>query len=491
MQQVVPVPRAYRVWRADPEPRASEHPIRRSRAERRADGVPLADPPSRFALGVTASVLATLSLAAPVAAGESTGCAAVNRGSLNSSMSAGSSGTRTVPLESGEALTLTVSSEDEARLSVTANGDMLQNSRGSSLVFVAPNSNIFEVTLEAGNASAATLSARCSSVEAAAAERALLDRRKAFVTSRDPDRIRIDRPAGEAKALDSLTPSETDGALPRDVKASISLSELAAAMKVGTPHQSSILDFWFEGRFTSYDTVDVNARQSDGSFSEMYFGSKYMLGPDIMLGYLAQFDQTGEDTLGGSTLKASGWMAGPYMSVRFGHGIYFDGRAAWGVSETLPAGMAVGSQAADRSLVRGTLRGERQVKGWTVAPSVGLSYAEDTAAFEGSSGQAATAGTGRLDMLPEVKRRFELDSKTYVEPRVAAGGFMSFDNLSEIAPGGIMSTTPDLHWKAEAGVAYGVKDSMNVQATGGVESGGEAAPDNWSGKLQLNMPLGN
>lgn len=439
---------------------------------------------------IAAAPLLLSALAGPATAGESAGCAAVNGGSLNATLSAGSASTRTVPLESGEALTLSVVSNNSALLSVAANGDSLQTSRAGSVVFVAPNSNIFEVTLSADDGAAATLSARCSSVEAAAAERALLDRRKAFLAGRDPDRIRIDRPAGEAKALDGLTPSATDGALPRDVKASISLSELASAMKVGMPHQASILDFWFEGRFSSYETVDVNARQADGSFSEMYFGSKYMLGPDIMLGYLAQFDQTGEDTLPGSSLKASGWMAGPYMSVRFGHGIFFDGRAAWGVSETLPAGVSMTSQAADRGLVRGTLRGERQVSGWTVAPSVGLSYAEDTAAFEGSSDEAATAGTGRLDVLPEVKRRFDLNSTTYVEPRVAAGGFLSFDNLAEIAPGGITATAPDLHWKAEAGIAYGVKDSMNVEAKGGVESGGEEAPDTWSGRLQLNMPLG-
>jgi hypothetical protein len=51
-------------------------------------------------------------------------------------------------------------------------------------------------------------------------------------------------------------------------------------------------------------------------------------------------------------------------------------------------------------------------------------------------------------------------------------------------------TDPDLHWKAEAGVAVGVKDSMSLQATGGVETGGAAAADTWSGKLRLNMPLG-
>ncbi len=93
--------------------------------------------------------------------------------------------------------------------------------------------------------------------------------------------------------------------------------------------------------------------------------------------------------------------------------------------------------------------------------------------------------------VPEVKRRFDLNSKTYVEPRVAAGGFLSFDDMSRLAPGGLASSTGDLHWKAEAGIAWGVKDSMNLEAVGGVETGGDSAQDNWSGKFKLNVPLGN
>jgi hypothetical protein len=49
----------------------------------------------------------------------------------------------------------------------------------------------------------------------------------------------------------------------------------------------------------------------------------------------------------------------------------------------------------------------------------------------------------------------------------------------------------DMQLKAEAGVAYGVKDGSSLQATGGVESGTTSAtPQNWSGRLQLNVPLG-
>jgi hypothetical protein len=35
-----------------------------------------------------------------------------------------------------------------------------------------------------------------------------------------------------------------------------------------------------------------------------------------------------------------------------------------------------------------------------------------------------------------------------------------------------------------------VKEGTSLQATGGVESGTAAIPENWTGRLQLNVPLG-
>ena len=424
----------------------------------------------------------------------STGCEAANTGSMNLRATAGGHASRAATFEQGEALTLRISTQGTAAITVSVNGGearTLHSGQASSLQFVAPSSDSYGFRLDADASTPATLEVRCANVERANAERALLEKRKAFLASRDPDRIRIDRPQTSAKAIDSLVPSTADGAPPREVTTSVSLSELAAAMNMGTAHEPSVLDFWFEGRYTTYDTIDLDARQNDGTFSVMYLGSKYMLGPDIMLGYLAQFDQTGEESRYSGGVSSSGWMAGPYVSMRFGHGVYFDGRAAWGTAQTMPNGIVVSSTTADRSLVRGTLRGERNLSGWTVTPSVGLSYVEDTPRYQGASLTEETpAGSGRLDMLPEMKRRFDLNSSTYIEPRIAAGGFLAFDHMSRIAPSGLASSVPDLQWKAEAGVAVGVKDSMNLQASGGVETGGQTAADTWSGRLQLNVPLG-
>jgi hypothetical protein len=167
---------------------------------------------------------------------------------------------------------------------------------------------------------------------------------------------------------------------------------------------------------------------------------------------------------------------------------------AWGETESGMSGLTVDSETIDRRMMRGTLRGTRQLGAWTLAPSVGVSYLEDTprthtAATASSEPQSLTpSAQGRIDVMPELKRRFDVDGETFIEPRAAVGGFLSFDDFAKINPATI-TAAPDLHMKAEAGVAVGVKDGMNLEAKGGVESGGEAQPDNWMGRLQLNVPL--
>lgn len=419
------------------------------------------------------------------------GCEAINRGALDLSVAAGRSGTRDAALDQGDALAITISTDATAALSVEsalAGPETLHAGPASSVLFIAPRTESYGFRISAANGSGARIRVTCKSAAHVGAERTLRDRRKAFLAARDPDRMRIDRPRGEFNPFGDtgLSGAPEDGP-PRDITASFSLSELTAAMNPDQKRDPSILDFWFEGRHLHYDTVDMEARDTDGNLMVMYFGSKYMLGPDIMVGAVAQFDQADE----GTGVSARGWMAGPYMSIRFGHGVIFDGRAAWGTAGGLPRGIALDSTSADRRLLRGTLRGTRPIAGWTFSPSVGLSYAEDTQDLQGTaiSHMTASGGSGRLDFLPELKRRFTLDSETYVEPRFAAGGYLAFDDFSEVTSG-IVAAHPDLHWKAEAGVAFGKTDSLSLEAKGGVETGNQSGTDIWSGRLQLNMPLG-
>ena len=241
----------------------------------------------------------------------------------------------------------------------------------------------------------------------------------------------------------------------------------------------------------NYESTALDTGTRDGNLGVVYLGTRSMVGPDIMVGALAQFDRGVETAKYDSPeVAAKGWMAGPYVSMKLGSGVVFDGRAAWGETENAVASPDIDNSLTARRIVRGKLTGTRDVQGWSVAPSVGLVYVED-AVRDAASGEARAAGTGKVEVLPEVSKRFAVDDVTFIEPRAAVGAFVGFDDLQAINPA-VPSVRPtDVQLKAEAGVAYGVKDGSSLSATGGVESGTTTStPQNWMGRLQLNVPLG-
>jgi hypothetical protein len=428
----------------------------------------------------------------------SSGCTAANKGALNAEVAPAGSATRRLTLDAGDVLSFTARSSATASVTLVggtgAPQTLIGDGPAASGSFRAPAQGEYVFGFAAASQSSASFRVSCASAQASAAGAAFLARRNDLINAKDPDRIRIDRApvpiANPDKPLASSVAVDEQGN-PKEVQFSVSLSEITAAAQSGQVPQPGLVDLWLEGRMENYATGDINAGVSNGNLGVLYLGTRTMVGPDILVGGLAQLDRGIESVgLGEAQMAATGWMAGPYMSMKLGSGVVFDGRAAWGETENAVPGIGAGDSETERRLVRAKLTGTREVEGWKVAPSLGLIYLEDAVPDE-ASGEAKAAGTGRVELLPEVSRRFEVGGDAFVEPRAAVGGFVGFDKLGALEP---MVTTDtaaaDLHLKAEAGVAVGVKDGSRLEATGGVESGGEAAPESWSGRLQLNVPLG-
>lgn len=435
---------------------------------------------------------------APASAAGGGGCAAANRGALNASVTTAAV-TRQLTLDAGDILTFSARSAPGATVSVGlvsgagAPQTLIANASTAATSFKAPEATSYSFRFGASGGSSATITATCTSTHIAAANAAFLDRRKDLLNAREPDRIRIDRAptpiANPDKPLSSSVAVDGDGR-PTDVEFSVSLSEIAAATNGGKAPDPGIVDFWLAGRMQSYAATSSDMGTSDGNLGILYLGTRSMIGPDIMVGALAQVDrgvETGK--YNASEMTASGWMAGPYMSMKLGSGVVFDGRAAWGATENVVASPGIDDTQTARRLVRGKLTGTREVSGWKVAPSVGLVYVED-AVRDSATGETKAAGTGKVEVLPEVSRRFAVNDETFIEPRAAVGAFVGFDEFSALNPA-VPSVGPtDVQLKAEAGLAVGVKDGSSLQATGGVESGTTTTPENWTGRLQLNVPLG-
>lgn len=337
----------------------------------------------------------------------------------------------------------------------------------------------------AGSASASDEScsgSTCKSDSANAASGAFLARRKGLLDADAPERTSVDRTPTRIdnpdKPLGSTVTVDDQGNA-TNVEFSVSLSEITAAGERSKKPEPGLIDLWAEGRVHNYQTGTTD----NGNLSVLYLGTSSRIGDDVKIGALAQIDR-GMETYdyGGANLAATGWMAGPYMSMRLMPGVVFDGRAAWGTTEDNVSGF--GREEVDRSLLRGKLTGTRDVSGWKVAPSVGVVYLED-AVRDGDTGTLKTEGTGKVEVLPTISKRFD-QGDTYIEPQAAVGGFVGFNDFSQLQS----TAEDDVRLKAQAGVTYGVKEGSSVTATGGLESAGTTAPESFTGRLQFNMPLG-
>jgi hypothetical protein len=130
---------------------------------------------------------------------------------------------------------------------------------------------------------------------------------------RDPDRIRLDRAptpvANVGERLASTVDLDENGN-PRQVAFSVSVSEITAT--AGKKPEPGLVDLWVEGRMENYAATGTGLGASNGNLGILYFGTRSMIGPDILVGALAQLDR-GVETARymPSEIAASGWMARP------------------------------------------------------------------------------------------------------------------------------------------------------------------------------------
>jgi hypothetical protein len=443
---------------------------------------------------VVVAAVAAISAAGGTDALASASCTAANSGALNADLSAGASVTRELALDAGDTLGITASGASATLVSGAGAPLALIAVGGATAASLrAPQVDTFALRFSAGADGPATIRISCASAQSAAADAAFLARRNDLVKAQEPDRIRLDRSptpiANADKPLASTIDVDEEGR-PRQVAFSVSLSEITAA--AGQKPQPGLVDLWLEGRMQNYAATAADLGPGNGNLGILYFGTRSMIGPDILVGALAQLDRGVETArYAPAEIAASGWMAGPYLSMRLLSGVTFDGRAAWGETENADHAVVMGETLTNRRLMRAKLTGTREVEGWKVAPSVGLVYLED-AVRDDTTGATKAAGTGRIEVLPEVSRRFAVDGDTFIEPSAAVGGFVGFDEFSALKATTVTTgNAADMHLKAEAGVALGVKEGSSLQATGGVESASSATPETWTGRLQLKIPLGN
>ncbi len=304
---------------------------------------------------VAGALMAVLCWPTTLAAAPGAGCAAVNSGLLNANVSSAGPVTRQIFLEQGDIVSFSARSASVALVDGAGAPAALIGGSATAATLKAPVATTYTFQF-AASGNGGSVSASCTSGATDAANAAFLARRKAMLTERDPDRLRIDRAptpiTGAEKPLSSVISVDENGK-PKDVGFSVSLSEIQAASKGGKVADPGIVDFWLEGRMQNYASTSLSSRSSDGNIGVLYLGTRSMIGPDIMIGALAQLDRGVESSAySAPEMAAKGWMFGPYMSMRLGSGVVFDGRAAWGETQSDIASTDIDNGHAERRLVR-------------------------------------------------------------------------------------------------------------------------------------------
>ncbi|MGH1417538.1 MAG: prealbumin-like fold domain-containing protein [Hyphomicrobiaceae bacterium] len=260
------------------------------------------------------------------------------------------------------------------------------------------------------------------------------------------------------------------------------------------------LDVWVEGQFSRYHD-NIGGVQREGDFRILYVGADYVLYPGVLIGVLAQIDDTREDiaqTDERGEIEGTGWMAGPYIGARLYKNLYLDVRAAWGSSdndillEDTELGLRTGSFDTNRWLVSGTLSGHHTRGAWRFSPQLELAYGhEEYDTYQNSLGLTVLGGEasiGRLSGTFEVGYQWRTSDGLSVEPHASITGIWNFDSDSLVINNTLFATD-ETRARVEGGVTLTAVNGWSVRAAGNYDGIGGDDFESYGGSVWISVPL--
>ena len=265
--------------------------------------------------------------------------------------------------------------------------------------------------------------------------------RNALILSMQPDlQRRLDRLNGGTgssggSAMAYGVPIPGAGALPFSMtlgtgQARLSTSLASAAESFGDRDRGpKLFDIWAEANF-----ADTRLGTQDGRFSIVHVGADYLVGEDVLLGVLAQFDDfSDKGVLEAGEAEGDGWMVGPYAMVRFAPGFFGEVRAAWGASDNVvsPLGTYTDRFDTNRSFYSGSLIGQFDLGNQTqIRPEVTLRHlSEKSDEYLDSLNvtiPSQSVSQGDVSFNPRVQHRIELKDGWSLRPYAELEGIYTF-----------------------------------------------------------------
>jgi len=285
-------------------------------------------------------------------------------------------------------------------------------------------------------------------------------------------------------------------------KASEAMAYAAGGMPFKAPPKPAVkaesgFDIWVEGHFSQFKAQAADTNNS-GSFGIVYLGADYMLTRSLMVGLLVQHDWMRDRSqlflLPTSTVEGQGTMVGPYVSGRISPHLFFDARAAWGISDNRinPLGTYQDSFATNRWLAHGNLTGNWVFGNFRFTPSAGVTYAsERQLAYIDSLGvsiPSQTVSLGRLSVGPEIAYRWFSNGVMY-EPQASLKGVWDFQRPDVPTVSGLVVSPDALHARGELALLAKSASGFSVRGAVAYDGIGTNNFHDVSGRIWVSVPL--
>ena len=254
-------------------------------------------------------------------------------------------------------------------------------------------------------------------------------------------------------------------------------------------------DVWAEAHYMSFRSR-LGSVDNDGHFGILYVGVDRLVTPSILLDALVQFDWMDETSAtAGSSVNGHGAMAGPYVSVQLSPNMFFDARAAWGLSanDVDPFGLYTDNFSTSRWLAHAKLTGNWHWQDFRLTPSVAIDYIQERQRdYTDSLGVAIpgqTVSLGRVSFGPEIARRYIGADGTTYEPLAALIGQWDFDRPDVASFNGLPVSANAFHAQAQAGILVRQPAGLSLRIVATYDGIGASDFNAYGGQVWLNVPF--
>lgn len=260
------------------------------------------------------------------------------------------------------------------------------------------------------------------------------------------------------------------------------------------------LDVWVEGRFMRLND-GRNGADISGYSGLFGTGVDYVFNRALLAGVSLSYDVSGQKSSAqGTEARGTGWLVGPYATVRLSDNLFWQSRAAWGKAhnEVSPDATTTDSFGSTRWLASSKLTGRYQMSAWQLRPSVGVAYMEETSdgytSANGSLVDSVKTRVGTASAGPEISYQYRLNPDVLIEPRagieaiwtfardISVGGNSAIVGGDAIGPEGVRG-------RAELGLRAMIVGGTVIDLSGAYDGIGAGDYNTITGRAVLRMPL--